>query len=346
MVVINYFRTENAELRDVIELFFEEKNDKSKDTAETYYYAINSMSNEIFGVNVQNLKKEQIESLNWSVLNKYKAKLKETCSNTTVNNRMSGIKSLIRYLTARNVITYNIAELDLVELLNDDSESIEMIPLEILFDYCDYFENFEQRKGKEKRWICLLGLESGNRIQDLLSIRKSQFIKDGDDYILKSKGKNRGKGNKEYIKRIGTTLYDELMKLNPESDKVFSVSYNAMLNAFNRANEYFGNTEIKYTPHSIRHLVARLEYLDSNGDILAVKEKLNHDSIETTMRYLKIERVSRIGAYSRMLHTKTDKFKEANLDDLINVISDLPMDVQYLINKKLEDLSNTNYNLQ
>ena len=339
MVAISYLRTNSINLKEFMELFFNEKEDKSNDTAKTYFYAINNMSNEIFKKDVSRLTRQEIESLNWSVLNKYKMKLKETCSNTTVNNRMSGIKSFIKYLTARNVISYNIAELDLVDMLNDDSESIEMIPLEILLDYCDYFENFEQRKGKEKKWLCLLSLEVGNRIQDLLSIRKSQFIKDGDDYILKSKGKNRGKGNKEYIKRVGVVLYDELMKLNPDSDKVFSISYDSIINAFNRANEHFGNTEIKYTPHSIRHLVARLEYLDTNGDILAVKEKLNHDSIETTMRYLKVERVSRMGAYSRMLSTEEDKYKKATLDELVRVISDLPMDVQYLINKKLEDFT-------
>ena len=343
MVMISYFETNEISVVDCMELFFNEKKDKSQNTFEAYYYSIQNMSREIFKVDVQYLKKEQIQSLTWNVLNQYKAKLKEECSNTTVNNRMSAIKSLIRYLTARNVITYNIAELDLVSLLNDDSESIEQIPLDVLLDYVSYFENFEKRKGNEKKWLCLLSLEVGNRIQDLLNVRKSQFIKDGDDYILKSKGKNRGKGNKEYIKRVGVVLYEELMKLNPESDKVFSVSYNAMLDAFNRANEHFGNTEIRYTPHSIRHLVARLTYLENNGDILAVKEMLNHDSIETTMRYLKIERVSRIGAYSRMLSTKTDKFKEANLDELIDVISDLPMDVQYLINKKLEDLSINNH---
>ena len=135
------------------------------------------------------------------------------------------------------------------------------------------------------------------------------------------------------------------MKLNPDSDKVFSITYNAILDAFHRANEHFGNIEIKYTPHSIRHLVARLTYLETNGDILAVKEMLNHDSIETTMRYLKIERVSRVGLYTNMLSTKTDKFKNASLSDLVAVISDLPTDVQFLINKKLEDLSNTNCEL-
>ena len=340
MNAISYFRVENVELKEIMELFFVEKADKSGDTANTYYYAINNMSNEIFKKDVSRLTRQEIESLNWGVLNKYKMKLKETCANTTVNNRVSAIKSFIKYLTARNVIHYNIAELDLIELLNDDSESIEMIPLETLLNYCNYFENYEQRKGKEKKWLCLLSLEVGNRIQDLLNVKKNQFIKDGDDYILKSKGKNRGKGNKEYIKRVGTVLYEELMKLNPESDKVFSVSYNAMLDAFNRANEHFGNTEIRYTPHSIRHLVARLVYLETNGDILAVKEMLNHDSIETTMRYLKIERVSRVGAFTRMNTVQKDAYKEASLNELISVISELPTDIQFLVNKKLEELSN------
>ena len=241
---IAYFRNDKINLRECIELFFVEKADKSIDTGNTYYSAINNMCKEIFKVEIIDIKKEQLESLNWNVLNKYKMKLKEKCSNTTVNNRISAVKSLIRYLTARNVITYNIAELDLVQLLKDDSEGIERIPLDVLMDYCQYFEIYERCGGVEKKWLSLLLLETGNRVQDLLSITKSQFIKDGDDYILKSKGKNRGKGNKEYVERIGSAIYEELMKLNPDSDKVFSITYNAILDAFNRANEHFGNTTI------------------------------------------------------------------------------------------------------
>ena len=337
MVAISYFRTNKIDLIDCMELFFSEKKDKSEDTFSTYYYAIQNMSNEIFKVDVQHLNKEQIESLNWNVLNKYKMKLKETCANTTVNNRMSAIKSFLKYLTARNSISYNIAELDLVEQLKDDSENIERIPLDVLMDYCQYFEIYERCGGAEKKWLSLLLLETGNRVQDLLSITKNQFVKDGDDYILKSRGKQRGKGNKEYIERIGAELYHELMKLNPESDKVFSISYDAILNAFNRANKHFSNTVISYSPHSIKHLAVYMEYRYT-GDILSAQEKGKHSSIETTRRYLKIENTSRLGAYSRMLSTEEDKYKKATLDELVSVISDLPMDVQYLINKKLEDL--------
>ena len=336
MAVVAYFRTENVELKEIIQLFFEEKNAKSEDTAETYYYAINNMSNEIFKVDVSRLSRQQLESLTWSVLNKYKMKLKETCSNTTVNNRISAIKSFIRYLTARNVISYNVAELSLVELLKDDSEGIERIPFETLMDYCQYFEIYEQRGGLEKKWLSILLLETGNRVQDLLAITKNQFVKDGDDYILKSKGKNKGKGNKEYVERIGVELYNELMKLNPNSDKVFSITYKAIQSAFDRANKHFGNTVISYSPHSIKHLAVYMEY-KYTGDILLAQKKGKHSSLETTRRYLKIEDTPQVGAYTRMTSVQEDKYETATLEQLQNVIRELPIDVKFLINKKLEE---------
>lgn len=340
MVALSYFRAENVELKEMIELFFIEKQDKSQDTSETYWYAINNMSNEIFGTDVKYLKREQIESITWNVLNKYKMKLKETYSNTTVNNRISAIKSFIRYLTARNVINYNIAELDLVETLNDDSENIEMIPLETLMDYVEYFRIYEQRKGEEKKWLCLLALETGNRVQDLLSVTKNQFVKDGNDYILKSKGKNRGKGNKEYIERIGVELYNKLMKLNPTSDKVFGITYKAIQSAFDRANKHFGNTTIKYTVHSIKKLAVTLEYKYTN-DILLAQRKGKHSSLETTRRYLKIEETPLVGAYTRLTTVEENIYEYATLEQLQAIISELPMDVKFLINTKLEELNKT-----
>lgn len=340
--ILAYYRTESVGLRECMELFFKEREAKSSDTASTYYYAINNMSNEIFGVDIQFAKREQLESLNFNVLNKYKMKLKETSSNTTVNNRISAIKSFIKYLTARGAISYDISTLSLVELLNNDSERTEMIPLSVLMQYVEFFETKEQRKGKEKKWVSLLALETGNRIQDLLSIKKNQFTKDGEDYILKSKGENRGKGNKEYIERIGAELYEELMALNPHSDKVFSIKYRAILDAFNRANDHFGNTDVKYTPHSIKHLCVQMEY-SMNKDILAASKKANHSSVTTTQLYLRTAETTNVGVYTRMKSTKQDKYKEASLEDLISVISELPADMQFLINKKLEDLSNNHH---
>lgn len=333
MSLVNFYKDNS--IGQYVEMFLNKCRSKSEDTYTTYYNGLQNMSKSIFKTDLLNLTKEDIESLQYEILNDYKFELAEKNKNTTVNNRLSTIKSFIEYLTERKVINYNIHELKFIETLNDDSEITEMIPEETLYEYAEYFELHEQRKGNEKKWATILLLETGNRTQEVLDLKKNQFVKDNESYVLKSKGKNKGKGNVEYIERIGLELYNELMKLNPESDKVFSISYGQLCDAFNRANLYFGNLDIKYTPHSIKHLAVTLEYRYT-GDILKAQRKGKHASIETTRRYLRVSETSDVGAYSRRLNMDDDLYANVGLDELVDVISQLPKDVQALINQKLK----------
>jgi len=335
MVLANFYRDNS--IGNYIEMFLDKCRSKSEDTYSTYYNGLQLMSKNIFKTDLLNLTKEDIENLKYDIINDYKFELAQKNKNTTVNNRISTIKSFIEYLTARKVIDYNIAELNFVELLNDDSEITEMIPEETLYQYAEYFENNEKRKPLEKKWATLFLLETGNRTQEILNIKKNQFIKDNDSYIIKSKGSNRGKGNAEYIERIGVEIYEELMKLNPESDKVFSITYGQLCDSFNRANLHFGNLDIKYTPHSIKHLAVTLEY-NYTGDILKAQRKGKHSSVETTRRYLRVSETVDVGAYSRRLNMDDDLYLKSEKEDLVNVISQLPKDVQALINQKLQKL--------
>src|SRR5690606_3618696 len=231
-----------------VQLFFKHHEGKSKETYKTYFNSLQLMAKNLFNTDIFNLTIENIESLDYEKLEKYKYQLQEKNANTTINNRISAIKTFIEYLSANRIIRYNIAELSHVKPLNDDGDITEMIPEETLYQYVDFFENHEKRKGLEKKWATLLLLETGNRANEVLGLTKDQLVRYGDFYVVKSKGSKRGKGNKDYIERIGEELYNELMQLNPESNKVFSISYDMLNSAFNRANEHFGNIDMKYTP--------------------------------------------------------------------------------------------------
>lgn len=315
--------------------FLKEKSLDSKNTAQNYASALRMMAKEVFNKELIDLTKEDIETFTHDKITEYKYFLLENgSSNNTVNSRLFAITSTIRNLKANKAIDYDIGDLDLVKTLFNDKIATECIPEDTLMEYVEYFEASE-RKGLEKKWASLLLLETANRAEEIVSIRKDQFVKDGDTYILKSKGKNVGKGNKEYYERIGSEMYDELMLLNPDSEKVFSISYKALYGAFVRANEAFGNVMIKYTPHSIKHLALLLEW-NVTKDILAVQRKGKHSSIETTRGYLKVFEVVIVGAYTRRKNTNLDLYKHVENEKLIEAISDLPLDVRVLINQKLE----------
>ena len=333
MVLMNEFVFQKLELQDHIESFLEKYRRKSDDTYNAYKSALELMSKNIFDTNLCELRKEDLEMLSHDALEGYKTYLlKMENSNTTINNRISAIKSFIRYLASYNAIVYNISKLDLVEPLPDESIITEMIPEGELYLFTEYFVEYE-KKGLEKKWAALLLLETGNRSEEVLSANKNQFIKDGDTYIFKSKGGNRGKRNKDYYERIGKELYHELMMLNPESEKVFSINYKAFYDSFKRANNYFDNELIRYTPHSIKHLSVTLEYRYT-GCILAAQRKGKHSSIETTRRYLRVSDNIPVGAYTRKLSTKNDMYKQLEKDALISIIESLPSEYRDLINMK------------
>jgi site-specific recombinase XerD len=317
--------------------FFTKAGSQSKDTEKTYLNGLNMLANRLYNKEVHDLTTEEIEAIDYLKIEDYMYKLSsEGNSNTTINNRIMSIKSFINFLSKRDVIKYDLGKLDLISKLPDDGEVTERIPEETLYEYVNYFEQFE-RNGKEKKWVCLLLLETANRAQDTLNLTKNQFVQEGEFYILKSKGRNQGKGGAGYFEKIGKELYDELMNLNPESDKVFSISYRSLSRAFERANEHFGNRLIKYSPHSIKHLALHLEYMYTR-DILAVQRKGNHKNLTTTQRYLGVVNTIIDGAYTRRLNTKEDLFKEVSHQELLSAIDEMPLDSKVLLNQLLAKL--------
>lgn len=336
MVLAKEYSNNENELSDYINMFLEKHGRNSEETFKMYKNTLEMMSERLFDTTLMGLSIDDIELLTFDVIEKYKSLLLESGnSNGTVNSRISTIKSFIKYLCSVKAINYNIAELDLVETLKDDSEITELIPEETVFQYATYFEEHESRKGAEKKWATLMLLETGNRAEEVLGATKNQFTKDGDDYIFKSKGKQRGKGNVDYFERIGSELYDAIMALNPDSEKVFSISYDMLNNAFTRANEHFGNKLIKYTPHSLKHLAVTLEY-NYTGCILQAQRKGKHANIDTTRRYLRLSEKLTVGAYTRRNLYDTQAYKNATLEDLISVIDELPNNMRQLINEKLQ----------
>lgn len=336
MVLAKEYFTEENELSDYIQMFLDKHGRNSEETLKMYKNTLNMMSERLFNTNLMGLTVDDVELLTFDVIEKYKSLLLESGnSNGTVNSRISTIKSFITFLCARKAITYNVAELELIEMLNDDSEITEIIPEDTVFQYATYFAENESRKGEEKRWATLMLLETGNRAEEILGATKNQFTEDGDDYIFKSKGKQRGKGNADYFERIGSELYEALMALNPDSEKVFSISYDMLNNAFARANEHFGNRLIKYTPHSLKHLAVTLEY-QYTGCILQAQRKGKHASIDTTRRYLRLSEKTSVGAYTRRKLNDNNAYKESSLEDLISVIDELPSHMRQLINEKLQ----------
>ena len=99
---------------------------------------------------------------------------------------------------------------------------------------------------------------------------------------------------KEYIR--DKKDYEYMFKSRKGTNKPIGVQ--AVTNAIKQAANYFGLYDI--TAHSMRKTYAYKIYIESDRDIVVVKELLGHSSIEETKRYIGLDR-EKYHQYSKSL---------------------------------------------
>lgn len=164
--------------------------------------------------------------------------------------------------------------------------------------------------------LFLLGVTTGYRAGDLVklkvrdikeAIRKKEFvIYEGKKMNSKNiREKNRKPRIVELIPELAKVLKDYIEN-KKEYEYIFisrkgrnrPIGVQAVSNILKDAGEYFGLYEI--TAHSMRKTYAYKIYIESDKDIVAVKELLGHSSIEETKRYIGLDR-EKYHQYSKSL---------------------------------------------
>jgi len=174
--------------------------------------------------------------------------------------------------------------------------------IERVFDIQDYL----QYKNERDYVLFTLGISTGYRAGDLVKLRVrdvKEALRKGYFLILESKKmntKNIRKANikprevkiiskverilKNYIK--DKQDYEFLFKSRKGNNNNITVAHVSRL--LSEAGDAFGLNQI--TAHSMRKTYAYTIYIESDYDVLAVKEMLGHSSIEITKRYLGLDR--------------------------------------------------------
>lgn len=154
--------------------------------------------------------------------------------------------------------------------------------------------------------LFLVGITTGYRTGDLVILKVrdvKEALKRKYFYILEGKKKNCKNIRKKNLKPREADILPGVAKILKEyiNDKkdyeyVFKsrkgvnqhIGVQAVSNILKEAAEYFGIYDI--TAHSMRKTYAYKLYIDNDRDILFVKEKLCHSSIEETKRYIGIDK--------------------------------------------------------
>jgi site-specific recombinase XerD len=163
--------------------------------------------------------------------------------------------------------------------------------------------SFSGRYAVRDRTLFILGLSTGGRISELLSLRVKdvwQYFKPVDTiYFQKSKTKGKRHGRGVPIKTAAQNAITELMqwyqgqgiKLSEETPFFLSQKGGEITrqHAHDILNKAFSIAKLqgKVSAHSLRKTYAN-KLLQQGGNLYAVKEALGHASVQTTQDYLGI----------------------------------------------------------
>lgn len=325
-------------------LLSKEQKSKSEDTRATYTNSLKQTFKDIFGYDsLEYITKDDLEILDIDVLIKYFNKLylerngegKRNYSNSTINNRMTAIRQLLKYLTARKVIKWEVLDFDsLLKSLPDDADEIEAMPFEVAQQFFHYFRNIEKSKSYEKWMLARMAVDTALRAKELLDLKWTQFYVEKDYVLIKSDKENKGKGNKKFLDKISLELYYELLELkNGEKEKVFSISYRTVAKMMERANAHL-KLDRNYTFHSFKKTAVSSVYFNT-GSITEAMKKGRHKNLNTTRRYIEDRDYGVTGVISLGNRLDTELYKKVSHEQLLETIEKMNKDFLYLLNLKL-----------
>ena len=252
---------------------------------ESYKYDLtifyNDINNKLENNNLQKLKIEFIYDFikNQSI---------NRISSATIKRRVSTIRNFYLFLQKREVISFIVPEIKTpkIGIKLPNYLTIEEVDKLLSIPDINTFKGLRDKTMLEIMYSC------GLRVSELISLKKKDInIKNSFIRII-------GKGNKERIIPIGEIAleylnkYFELLSYNSKINNSKNVFINK--NGLPLTRQYFfkiikyysikANINKNISPHTLRHSFAT-HLLENGAPLIAVKNLLGHESINTTQIY-------------------------------------------------------------
>jgi site-specific recombinase XerD len=226
------------------------------------YKVITSKQNELLRVikPTTNIKK-----IDYKLINKYMDYLKQNNNSPkTINDKLSYLSKILKYAYNNGLIDYKptftyqkvIAHKD---KFLDVSEKIQMLL------WCKH------NKQIDMQHIILIGLYTGLRINNILSLNKSMY-KDNKLYIYDKK-----------VNRYHTIPVSNKIKYIIINLKPFNIDYNKCYYIFNQMKKEL-NLDKDITIHTLRHTFCS-DLVNKNISLPIIQTLANHKRLQTTLRY-------------------------------------------------------------
>ena len=146
------------------------------------------------------------------------------------------------------------------------------------------------RPNKQLATALQLEANLGMRISDILNLKLTQIIQDGNIYRLNVIEQKTGKTR---TFTVPPTIYQFiyiycLERQIQANEPIFNIKRRNVQQQLKKVVDYLGYENI--STHSFRKFFATNIYNNNNKDILLVQELLQHASAKTTQRYINISR--------------------------------------------------------
>ncbi|MEQ9402095.1 MAG: tyrosine-type recombinase/integrase [Cyclobacteriaceae bacterium] len=214
--------------------------------------------------------------------------MEKNLSPRSVNRKIATLKSIYKFLLARDYIDINPAvKLKPLKTDKDLPSFIKEEEIAALLDRVEFTDDFS---GKRDQLLLELFYSTGMRLSELTT------LKDRDISVYDKSLKVLGKRNKERIIPVSNTLIlliESYLKIKEEAGMMneFLILTDAGKQAYpmfiqRKVKNYLGavTTLSKKSPHVLRHTFAT-HLLNKGADLNAVKDLLGHTSLAATQVY-------------------------------------------------------------
>ncbi|MET0241940.1 MAG: tyrosine-type recombinase/integrase [Flavitalea sp.] len=236
---------------------------------------------------------EEVDPLNFSssYVRSWLAGLKEQkLTAKSINRKLSSVRSFYKYLLRVGAVSQtpltNISAPKIAKRLPSYVEEKDMGTLMKDVEFPGTFG------GKTDRLLVEIFYNTGMRLSELMNLKETQVNAAGNTI------KVLGKGNKERVIPVSSSLVKEIQQYIAEKRRLFGADSGRVLLVSEKGKQLYPKylylvvkkylslitTSDKKSPHILRHSFAT--HLSNNGaDINAVKELLGHASLSSTQIY-------------------------------------------------------------
>lgn len=243
--------------------------------------------------------KKKIEDADIATINAYVSTLYGKNSPSSVERKVSTIRSFFSYLVRKGLTTQNPAKL--VRTPKKEKHLPVFLSVDEVFNLVDVKDSEKNPLRVRDRAILELLYSSGLRVSELAGATLADLSM--GEAIMRV----RGKGNKERIVPVGSKALSALGEyldirgtLKPASDRIFlnsrggGITTRSLARIIKKYGLVSGISK-NVSPHVLRHSFAT-HLLAGGADLRAIQEMLGHASLSTTQRYthLSVERIMEV----------------------------------------------------